>query len=182
MPISFRWLHYLETKQPLHNEQNIQQLFSKVLATANTIIVSTKPKKISSSQGHELAPTSPLFNVRLPSIKEKTKPSQCLRKKNIKQLGEIIESESLEMHAIMMSSKEHINYFEKNASKIFSMDKKLRLQKKLQIYFTLDAGPNIHVISDVETQIKFIKSKIIIPKYFFLFSDRTGDGPSIKIY
>ena len=103
-----------------------------------------------------------------------------MRKKNIKQLGEIIESESLEMHAIMMSSKEHINYFEKDTSKILAWIRELRLQKKLQIYFTLDAGPNIHVISDVETQIKFIKEvKSSYPNISFI-SDRTGDGPSIR--
>jgi diphosphomevalonate decarboxylase len=166
-----------------YQDQNIRQLFPKNhWQLANTIlIVSTKPKKISSSQGHMLAPTSPLFNVRLASLKEKQYSLlDALKNKNIKQLGEIIESEALEMHAIMMSSKEHINYFEKDTSKILAWIREIRIYKKLQIYFTLDAGPNIHVISDVETQIKFIKEvKSCYPELTFI-SDTTGSGPTIN--
>ena len=38
------------------------------------------------------------------------------------------------MHAIMMSSKEHINYFEKNASKILAWIRELRLQKVTNLF------------------------------------------------
>ena len=69
---------------------------------------------------------------------------------------------------------------EKDTSKILAWIREIRIYKKLQIYFTLDAGPNIHVISDVETQIKFIKEvKSCYPELTFI-SDTTGSGPTIN--
>ena len=56
----------------------------------------------------------------------------------------------------------------------------LRVKKGLKIYFTLDAGPNIHVISDIPTQEVFIEELKRQHPTLGYKKDRAGSGPIIS--
>ncbi len=113
----------------------------------DTILIFSKTeKKVSSTDGHNFATLSPLFKDRLRKVPLRLeKVKQAIHEKNIFLLGETIEEEALEMHEIMRNNPHPVEY-QTNECKIFL--KKLQQISSRDFYFTLDAGPNVHLISE----------------------------------
>ncbi len=117
------------------------------------VIVSTQEKLISSSQGHRLAPTSVQFVPRLARLPARLAEFQtAILQKNIRQLGQLLEEEALEMHAVMASSQPPCVYMSEATQTFLQFLQEIRVQKALPIYFTLDAGPNVHLIYEARHQ------------------------------
>lgn len=114
------------------------------------VIVSEDEKDVSSTHGHEIATTSPFFQTRIAKIKEKIKKlKNFIKEKNFQKFGELIEAEALELHTIMLTSTPSLIYWHPATIKIMKEVKKLR-QKDLPVYFTIDAGPHLHLICQKE--------------------------------
>jgi diphosphomevalonate decarboxylase len=110
------------------------------------VIVDSGMKKISTSEGMETVSTSPFLAGRLAAIPERiTRCKLALRDKNFTQLGEVMEEDCLDMHAVMQSQNPPCMYW--NETTIAIMDAiKIWRSEGLPVYFTIDAGPNVHVI------------------------------------
>lgn len=112
-------------------------------------VVNPEKKKFSSSHGHELADSSPYFEIRVEEMQgriEKTR--EAILEKDIKKLGPLIEEDSTSMHSVMMTSKPPIYYWGPGSIRIMQDLVEWREQDDLHAYFTLDAGPNVHVICE----------------------------------
>jgi len=110
------------------------------------VIVGRKKKKVSSSEGHKLAPTSPFFKTRISSMEPKVKTiRRLIKKRRFTDFGELIERETINMHTIMMTSKPPIFYWSSKTLEIMKAIWEWR-QKGMEVYFTIDAGPNLHLI------------------------------------
>ena len=55
--------------------------------------------------------------------------------------------EALCMHAVMMTSRPSLLYWEPATVAVIKTVRDLRIRKGLPCYFTIDAGPNVHVIT-----------------------------------
>lgn len=111
------------------------------------LIVDPHEKKISSTQGHKLAFGSPLFRIRQSVIDERVRLlKEAIRVQDIANLGQIAESEAIEMHSIMMTSEESVFYMTEMTQDILQFIRRARSSTGIEMYFTLDAGPNVHVI------------------------------------
>ncbi len=109
-------------------------------------IVTKKMKKISSTNGHSMADTSPFQETRIKNMPEKIKRfKKTLEKKDFYEFGNILEKESLNMHAICLTSKPPILYWEATTMTIMRKVREWR-SKGLPVYFTIDAGPSVHII------------------------------------
>ncbi|MBP9814215.1 diphosphomevalonate decarboxylase [Candidatus Woesebacteria bacterium] len=110
------------------------------------IIVDSRMKKISTSDGMETVSTSPLLAGRLAAIPERIiRCKLALKDKNFTQLGEVMEEDCLDMHAVMQSQNPPCMYW--NETTVAIMDAiKIWRSEGLPVYFTIDAGPNVHVI------------------------------------
>lgn len=120
-------------------------------------VVSTQTKDVPSSIGHTLAQSSVFFPVRkqyLAGKIEKTK--KYLQEKNFIKLGEIIEAEALELHAIYLTSQPSLIYLLPGTLRIMHLVKKWR-QEGLQVYFTLNTGQDIHLICERKNAEQVIK-------------------------
>ena len=123
------------------------------------VIVSQEKKKISSSQGHAKAESSPFLNQRIENLPKKIKRLKlALKAKNFSTLGQIIEEEAINMHAVMMTSSPAIFYWLPKTLEIILAIKEWRDQG-LESYFTIDAGPIVHIICEKKDVLK-IKSKL----------------------
>jgi diphosphomevalonate decarboxylase len=113
----------------------------------DTIVVFSKiEKKVSSTDGHKFATLSPLFAKRISKIPERLeKVKKAIFKKNIHLLGSIIEEEALEMHEIMRNNPHPVEYQTEECKNFLKEIQKLSSR---DYYFTLDAGPNVHLISE----------------------------------
>ncbi len=136
------------------------------------LIVSQTGKKVGSTAGMENVWSSPLMEQRLKDLPERIKKIKtALKNKDFKLLGETMEEECLNMHAVMQSQKPPLFYWTKETEKIMAEIKKWR-REGLAVYFTIDAGPNVHVfcegksVKEVLEKVKkldFVK-KIIVNK------------------
>jgi len=150
---------------------------------ADTIVIlSQEEKSLSSREAHKRVPTSPLFSVRLSGLCERQMLfAQALEKKDIKSLGALLEAESLEIHFILMTAMEPFSYLKDNTLEFLSWLRNLRQETHLEVYFTIDAGANVHVICELSEREKFLfYLKRDFPKTSFLL-DRVGDGPKLFV-
>ena len=111
-------------------------------------ISSRAHKTVPSEQGHLLARTSPLLQGRLASLERITrKVRRAIQEQDLPALGEALESDALSMHAVMMTSRPPLLYWEPSTVAVLKAVRDLRARKGLACYFTIDAGPNVHVIT-----------------------------------
>lgn len=109
-------------------------------------IVGRKSKKVGSTEGHALVESSPFFKTRLSGMKKKVDEIKTMMKeKDFSKFGEILEEEAINMHLVMMTSKPALYYWTPETLKIMLKVIEWR-DKGLESYFTIDAGPNVHII------------------------------------
>ena len=112
-------------------------------------IVDPEKKKVSSSRGHLLADTSPYFETRIKEMQPRIKQTrEAILAKDIRKLGPCIEQDSTSLHIVMMTSNPPCFYWGPGSIRIMLDVMKWREEDDLQAYFTLDAGPNVHIICE----------------------------------
>ncbi len=116
-------------------------------------VVKGKHKSVGSTAGHALAHTSPIQKARVADAPRRLDIGRnAIMKKDFLALAEIVEVDSNLMHAVMMTSNPSLIYWEPTTITIMKTIPELR-QTGIPVCYTLDAGPNVHVI--VES--KFVK-------------------------
>lgn len=113
-------------------------------------IVRAVHKPVGSTEGHALANTSPLQAARI--IDTPRRLEICRRavlERDFSALAAIIEEDSNLMHAVMMTSRPALFYWEP-ASLALMKSIPVWRQEGLQAAYTLDAGPNVHILSRAE--------------------------------
>lgn len=122
-------------------------------------IISTKKKEISSSQGQKCAMVSPFFQTRISRMKRKIDLCRNLiEKKDFTQLGELIEAEALEMHAVMITSIPSLIYWTPETVTLIKQVQQWR-KEGLEAYFTINTGQDMHIIAQ-EKDVKALASKL----------------------
>ena len=112
-------------------------------------IISMKSKETPTSEGHRSAPTSPYFQTRLNEMQQRIVSTRdAIRDRDFEKLGVAIEADTVSMHAIMMTSTPPLYYWEPGTIEIIKQIRDWRKTDKLQAYFSIDAGANVHVICE----------------------------------
>lgn len=126
------------------------------------VIVDHKAKKVSSSAGQDTVQTSPYFHARLEALPGRiARLEEALKTKNFHLLGEVIEEDCLDMHHVMQTQNPPLYYWNDETKKIM---KKIR-KREVPAYFTIDAGPNVHVIcegKDEKHVLELFRGKTVI--------------------
>jgi diphosphomevalonate decarboxylase len=145
------------------------------------LLVSAKEKRLSSSSGHDLMKEHPYAAGRVIQAKSHLKLFQkALAEGDLELLAQLTENEALSLHALIMSSRNGDILLEPASLELIQRIRNFRL-KGLPIFFTIDAGPNIHLIypeSEKEKVKAFILSELndICPENKLIF-DYAGTGP-----
>ena len=148
------------------------------------LLVDKGEKKVSSSVGHNLMHDHPFAEER---FKQAHKNLDAL--KNIFKTGdlnnfiEIVESEALTLHAMMMSSNPYFILMKPNTLEIINKIWSFREATGLPVCFTLDAGANVHVLYPEKNKkeiFQFIENELLqyCEKNQFI-SDNVGLGSKI---
>lgn len=147
------------------------------------VIIAKETKKISSTSGHREAWTSPLFAPRLAELPNRLSLMlEAIKDKDISKLGPLLEQEALEMHGVAMSCSTPVQYFSNKTSEFLSWIRTVRQKEKIQVYFTMDAGPNVHLICEencVEKLRKILQNRVPSEA---LIEDRIGSGPHLQSF
>lgn len=122
------------------------------------VIVDKRMKKVSTSDGMEQVGTSPKLAARLAAIPGRmTGILEAMKKKDFARFGRILEEDCLDMHAVMQSQVPPIRYWSDATERI--MDHVILLRESgVSIYFTIDAGPNVHLICEGKDEARVAQS------------------------
>jgi diphosphomevalonate decarboxylase len=119
------------------------------------VVVSTREKDVPSSEGHLLALNSPFWRARLESVPARLAAvRRAILERDFETFGQELEAEAVSMHAVALTSP----YTADNAWRsgiYYLLPDTLELMLAVQawradgvpVYFTLDAGPTVHLIT-----------------------------------
>ena len=110
------------------------------------VITDSEKKHVATSEGQTLAASSPFYEVRLGGIEEKlTMMKGLLAARDFTRFGQLCESEALEMHAVMLTSKPPLLYWQPASVRVMRAVAEWR-EEGLESYFTLNTGQDVHVL------------------------------------
>ncbi|MCU0328473.1 MAG: hypothetical protein MUE53_05735 [Chitinophagales bacterium] len=148
------------------------------------LVVSKSEKSVSSSLGHDLMHTNPFASARFQQAHQNIDLLYgAMRCGDIEHFGTIVEEEALTLHGLMMMSRPSFLLLEPNSVALILKIRKHRVLDKIPMYFTIDAGPNIHLLypdfakKDVEDFIQQECLDLLENKTFYL--DSVGNGARI---
>ncbi len=143
------------------------------------LIVSSDEKSVSSSLGHSMMNSHPYKEVRELQAHENMRSLvDALRNGDFDAFGEVVENEALTLHSLMMTSSPSFVLLKPNSLRIIELVRSFREHTNLPVYFTIDAGPNIHLIYPKKIKDKvadFITSKLK-PCCESIINDEAGVG------
>ena len=109
-------------------------------------VVSYEHKAVSSYDGHGSAPSSPFHEARLaaiPALLDAVR--QGIAERSLAPMGPAVEADALAMHAVMMTSRPWLLYWEPATVRVLDAVPAWR-DDGLEVFFTMDAGPNVHCL------------------------------------
>ena len=110
-------------------------------------LVSREHKRVDSTAGHATAASSMLQPARLGSAEGRLRRAKAaILRRDFERLAAVVEEDSNLMHAIMMTSKPALFYWQPTSLEIMLAVRQWRERDGLQVCYTLDAGPNVHCI------------------------------------
>jgi len=124
------------------------------------VVVSLEEKAVSSAEGHRVARTSEMLAGRLRAVAQRAEQVRnAILSRDLAALGQAAEADALSMHAVMMTSRPSLIYWCPQTLDVIRCVLELR-EGGTGAWFTIDAGPNVHVLTDakdagaVEAQMK----------------------------
>lgn len=129
------------------------------------LLVDKGEKQVSSTVGHNLMHGHPFAKKRFEQANHNlSRLVNVLRSGDLKVFIEIMESEALSLHAMMMTSLPYFILMKPNTLEIINRIWKFRTETGLNIGFTLDAGANVHVLypeNEAKQIYEFIKNELV---------------------
>jgi len=111
------------------------------------LIVSTSEKSVSSRAGHALMDDNPFAEPRYAQARQRlSRLLDAMRAGDLATFGQIAEDEALTLHALMMSSHPSYLLMQPDSLAIIEKVRAYRAATGHPVFFTLDAGPNVHLL------------------------------------
>lgn len=128
------------------------------------LLVDKGEKQVSSSVGHNLMLNHPFAEQRFVQAQENmTKLIPILSEGNLDAFIQIVESEALSLHAMMLTSMPYFILMKPNTLEIINRIWKYRQETRSHLCFTLDAGANVHLLypaDEAERVVLFIRNEL----------------------
>lgn len=146
------------------------------------LIVSKGEKSVSSRAGHALMEDNIYAENRYLQARQRMHNLLfALESGDLELFGQITENEALTLHALMMCSNPSYILMQPNSIKLIQMIRAFRKETHLPLYFSLDAGPNLHLLypDEIKSQVQaFIKDQLLVHcANQEWIPDITGKGP-----
>ena len=122
-------------------------------------IVSASHKKTGSTEGHAIAPTSPLQAARVADTPRRLALCRnAILNKDFESFASIVELDSDIMHSVMMTSTPALHYWKPASLAVMNAVRQWR-SEGLSACYTVDAGANVHVIC-LETESQNVNKRL----------------------
>ncbi|MDF1694207.1 MAG: diphosphomevalonate decarboxylase [Saprospiraceae bacterium] len=146
------------------------------------LIVSAKEKSVSSTAGHALMENNVYAPARYAQANQRVEDLlEIMKTDNVDAFGKIAEDEAMTLHALMMCSDPSYILIEPGTLQMIKEIRSFRDRTKLPIYFTLDAGPNIHLLypASVKGDAEILINDYLLPftENNVVIKDKISNGP-----
>jgi len=139
-------------------------------------IVDPHPKKISSTEAHLTVSTSPFYNARLAALHRTiAQVRTAIRQRDIEMLGRAIEAEATSLHVVAMTSEPPIFYWVPGTIRLIRAVQDWR-QDGLEVYFTIDAGANVHLVCEAKGEQEVKKRVQTVNEVVDILIAKPGQG------
>lgn len=140
------------------------------------LIISREHKSVPSTEGHEKVLSSPLFHERLAKrvLPRLAQVEAAIAAQDLQRLGPLLEEEAEEMHRVSESGTPPVIYQKPETRSFIAA---LKALPSRDFYFTLDAGPNLHIISERPVRVEIEKLMAQLGLSAEIWEDWTGHGP-----
>lgn len=139
-------------------------------------IVAQGEKTVGSTEGHHLAHSSPLYRARVARVEHDLPVMRrAILTQDFQTLGELAEADALSMHAVMMTSRPSLLYWAPGTIAVMQAVQAWR-RSGVACYFTIDAGPNVHVLATEESAPEVAGRLRSLPTVSNLIDCRSGPG------
>ena len=161
----------------------IDEVHEKFLSFRDSVlIISSEQKAVSSTAGHGLMNDHPFKETRYKNAyKNCLSLIELMKSDDLWRWGEIVEREALELHGLMMNGKDSFILMKPNTLSVIEKVREFRQTKNVPIFFTLDAGPNVHLLypeENLEVVHQFIQQELLeLCENQVWFDDKVGSGP-----
>jgi diphosphomevalonate decarboxylase len=130
------------------------------------LLIHEGQKSVSSTVGHGLMNTNPYAERRFQEARENFVPmKEILKKGDMERFIKLVEHEALTLHAMMMMSDPAFILMKTGTLAVINKIWDFRRETGLSLFFTLDAGANVHILfpnNGTEEQIKaFIEAELL---------------------
>jgi len=133
-------------------------------------------KLTGSTEGHVLADTSVLQPARIEGTKDRLdRCRQAVLNRDFDALAGVVELDSNLMHAVMMTSNPPLFYWEPASITIMKAIPEWR-KAGIEACYTLDAGPNVHVICTTSSAGEVQKRLSDVPEVLNVLASTVGGG------
>jgi diphosphomevalonate decarboxylase len=120
---------------------NFKQLHDAIL------MVDAGVKEVSSSLGHQLMKNHIYKSARILQANQNLATLlKAIQIGDVETFIDVVENEALSLHALMMSSNPSYILLKPNSLILIERIRKFRKETNIPICFTIDAGPNIHLL------------------------------------
>lgn len=165
-------------------ENTINPIFGSLQNTI--LLIDPNPKKISSSQGHHLMERHPYRTARMKqAVKNTNKLLSILKNGELPGFFDLAESEALSLHGLMMSSFPAYTLMHPNTLKAIEIIREKRIMERVPVGFSLDAGPNIHLLYPESHKTEILKwtENNLKPlcNQGKMIHDQVGGGPTMTL-
>ena len=146
------------------------------------LLVDSGQKKVSSRAGHALMESNIYAPARFKQANDNlARITEVLKSGDKDEFVKITESEALSLHAMMMTSNPYYLLMKPGTLSIIDKVFEFRNDTKIPVCFTLDAGPNVHLLYPGENSVdvnEFIETELsgFVSDKGMIY-DNVGKGP-----
>ena len=129
------------------------------------LLIHEGQKSVSSTVGHGLMNTNPYAERRFQEARENFVPmKEILKSGDLQAFMKLVEHEALTLHAMMMMSDPAFILMQAGTLQVINKVWEFRKETNLPLFFTLDAGANVHLLFPSEKKAEitnFIETELL---------------------
>jgi len=143
-------------------------------------VTSREKKKIASTAGMEFSrATSPYYSAWVETADyDLAEMRLAIQKRDFEKLGELSEYSCLKMHALALSSRPGLLYWNGTTIRLIAFIRELR-KKGYPVYFTIDAGPQLKALCEADEAEKIKRALLNFPGVKEVIETGLGQGAKI---
>ncbi len=142
------------------------------------IIVDAGEKSVSSRAGHSLMDSHPFKEERYKRASNNLRRlMEALKQGSLDTFIEVVEEEALMLHALMMTSSPSYILLRPESLLLIEKIREFRKATQIPVCFTIDAGPNIHLLYPLEVKEQVSTWLENNFSHFRIIHDEVGSGP-----